>query len=90
MILILHFTSYPFSWYTSTQLHMRTYVHITFLQGCSIKNEILQSPMISYRSLLFIATAMNDTTIMQIRTYVVHLLVVSVMVTVATPGVPTM
>ena len=69
---------------------MRTYVRITFLQGCSIKSEILQSPMISYRSLLFIATARNDTTIMHIRTYVVHLLVVSVMVTVATPGVPTM
>ena len=32
----------------------------TFLQGCFIKCEILQSPMISYRSLLFIATAMND------------------------------
>ena len=30
------------------------------LQGCFIKCEILQSPMISYRSLLFIVTTMND------------------------------
>ena len=29
-------------------------------QGCLMKCEILQSPMILYRSLLFIATAMND------------------------------
>ena len=31
------------------------------LQGCFIECEILQTPLISYRSLLFIATAMNDT-----------------------------
>ena len=32
----------------------------TFLQGCFIKCEILRSPMMSYRSLLYIATAMYD------------------------------
>ena len=30
------------------------------LQGCFIECEILQSPMISYRSLPFIVTIMND------------------------------
>ena len=30
------------------------------LQGCFIKCEILRSPMISYQSLLFIVTTMND------------------------------
>ena len=38
-----------------------------YIQGCFIKCEILQSPMILYRSLLFIATTMNDK-IMQIFT----------------------
>ena len=30
------------------------------LQGCFIECEILQNPMISYQSLIFIATTMND------------------------------
>ena len=33
----------------------------TVLRGCYIKCEILRSPMVSYQSLLFIATTMNDT-----------------------------
>ena len=32
----------------------------TLLKGCFIKCEIFRSPMISYKSLPFIATAMND------------------------------
>ena len=41
-------------------MHLQRFFHTG---TCFIKGEILQSPMILYRSLLFIATAMNDTTL---------------------------
>ena len=45
----------------------------TLLQGCFIECENLRSPMISYRSLIFIATIMNDEPLLLNIIYILHL-----------------